>query len=164
MIRNIIILFFLLFVFGCDSNRIYEKNVEIDNKSWSLTDAKVFETEIKDTNTVFNILINIRHTSSYSFSNLWMFVHTTSPNSIITSDTVQVAIANPSGKWLGSRGLADIWNVQAKLKSIRFTQQGAYSFEIEQAMRYGEFAEMKTLNDIVDVGLRIEKQDKKDYD
>lgn len=66
-------------------------------------------------------------------------------------DTVELTLADPSGKWLGS-GMGDIWDNRVLFKQqFRFPEKGTYIFTLEQAMR------IDPLPQIMDVGIRIEK-------
>ena len=145
-----------LFLFSCDSQRVFEENKNISDEIWSISDSKLFEFNSLDTNSLMNIIVNVRHTSSYSFSNLWLFIHTTSPDGLIQSDTLECVLSKPDGKWLGNGGITDVWSFNTLLKTQRFNKKGAYTFEIEQAMRYGDKAKLLNLEGISDIGLRIE--------
>jgi gliding motility-associated lipoprotein GldH len=66
-------------------------------------------------------------------------------------DTVELTLADASGKWLGS-GMGDIWDNRVLFKqSFRFPEKGTYQFALEQAMR------VDPLPQVMDVGIRIEK-------
>ena len=65
-------------------------------------------------------------------------------------------MASKDGRWLGS-GLGDIWDFQAPLETIRFSQEGTYLFELEQGMRYGDQAKIDMLPEIMALGIRIEQ-------
>ena len=79
------------------------------------------------------------------------------PKGALKKDTLECILAQKDGKWLGS-GLGDIWDIQCQFKSYRFLKQGMYTFEIEQAMRHGDLAKIEQLPGIMEIGLRIEKQ------
>jgi gliding motility-associated lipoprotein GldH len=147
----------LIFILSCDSNRVFEQNIKINDGNWKVSEVKKFEINILDTTSVMDVFVNVRHTSSYSYSNLWMFVNTIYPDGTKEKDTLQCVVAQASGKWLGRRGLADIWSLQAYYKTKIFKQFGIHQIEIEQAMRYGSEPNIQNLKGITDVGLRIEK-------
>ena len=150
-ILSIILLFTLSFS-SCDQNRIFEENIDIPRAAWEKANKLKFEVAITDTITPCNLFINIRNSSNYQFSNIYMFVDITFPNGKIYRDTVEGRLADVNGQWTGS-GLGDIWDNKIPYKqSVRFPQTGKYIFEIEQAMR------MDTLEDILDAGLRLEKR------
>jgi gliding motility-associated lipoprotein GldH len=148
----------LLFLFSCDSNRVFEENVSIEKNVWELNQIPSFEYHNADTVSKVNILVNVRHSSSYPFSNLWVFVSTSLPNGTIKKDTLECVLAEKNGKWLGS-GLGGIWDIQCQLKTVQLGEDGLYTFNIEQAMRHGDLAKIEMLPGIMEIGLRIEKQD-----
>jgi gliding motility-associated lipoprotein GldH len=143
----------LLFVVSCDSNRVFEANVEIPDQNWNKDKAVVFSPVIADTLSVQNVYINVRNTSSYPFNNIFLFITTTSPTGQWIRDTLEISLADSRGKWLGS-GIGDIFfNRKAFKKKIRFPAEGIYTFEILQGMRSAD------LKGIRDIGLRIEKSE-----
>ena len=75
-----LILFSLL---SCDSNRLYEKNISIKNAVWDLSQKPTFEYNNTDTISKVNLKANIRHSSSYPFSNLWLFINTIDPLGVV---------------------------------------------------------------------------------
>ena len=138
---------------SCDPNLVYEKNTKIPDGIWYRDNIVHFEVVIEDTISSHNLFVNVRNTSLYPMSNLYLFIETTAPSGHFVRDTVEVILADEKGKWLGS-GLGDIWDLQQLYKqNVRFAQRGKYSFEFEQAMR------TEKLPFILDVGLRVEKAD-----
>ena len=136
---------------SCDSKRIYEKNIEIQDNAWDAAQKVKFEVTITDTVSGNNVFINVRHAGFYPFSNLFLFINTTFPNGKTTRDTAECILADDKGKWFG-KGIGDLWDGRILFKrNVRFSQSGKYTFEYEQAMRVDK------LSGIVDIGLRIEK-------
>ncbi len=134
---------------SCDPDMVYDKFQKTDNGEWSWADKKIFIVPITDSLKSYNILINIRHTTEYPKSNLFVFIKTTAPNGHFMKDTVEIKIANDRGKWLGN-GFGDIKLVsRIYRKAVRFAYKGNYTFTLEQAMRIPEIP-------VTDVGLRIE--------
>ncbi|MFC2115460.1 gliding motility lipoprotein GldH [Bacteroidota bacterium] len=152
--RNISILFLtILIISSCDPNRVFEKNIKIPDGVWHRDNLVLFELVVEDTISSHNLYVNVRNSSLYPMSNLYLFITTTAPSGHTIKDTVEVILADDKGKWLGS-GLGDIWDLQQGYKdNVRFAQRGKYSFKFEQAMRTDK------LPFILDVGLRVEKVD-----
>ena len=150
------IILILLTLISCDSNRLYDKNISIDDSVWGLSQTPTFEYANSDTLSKVNMLINVRHSSTYPFSNLWLFVNTISPNGTPMQDTIECVLAEKNGQWLGS-GLGDIFDIQCSFKTIRLDDNGIYQFNVEQAMRHGDLAKIEHLPGVMEVGLRIEK-------
>jgi len=155
MIKGLYILLIATLLISCDSNRLYEKNISIDNDMWSLEQMPSFEFENTDTISEVNLILNIRHSSIYPFSNLWVFIHTLSPSGAPQVDTLEATLSQKDGKWLGD-GLGDIWDLQVPFKKIRLNESGTYSFKIEQAMRHGNLSKIEQLPGVMEIGLRIE--------
>lgn len=149
--NNLIIILLAILFFSCDPKQVYEKNVEIADLKWNINDTIEFNVPIQDTLNPHNIYFNVRNTSKYSMQNLYVFIHSTSPNGMILQDTVEFYLADDRGRWTGS-GWGDIYDNQFLYKkNVRFPVSGTYTFKYIQGMR------TETLRYISDVGLRIEK-------
>ena len=144
-------LLMMVLLSSCDSNRIFEENVKIKDNSWSSADVIILRPDIPDTVSGYNVYINLRNASHYPFSNIFLFLNTVFPDGKIDRDTLEIMLAGPDGKWLGS-GLGDIWDNRVLFKkNVSFPQKGEYRFELVHAMR------LDPLPGIMDAGMRIEK-------
>lgn len=135
---------------GCDTNRVFERNIDIKNYQWESKDKADFSFEISDTNALYNIYVNVRHADYYQYNNLWLSVTTIFPDGSKTKSRVDVPLANDEGVWFGD-GLGDIWDVQHLIQQgAFFNQAGLYHIEIEQLMR------RDPLPGIMAIGVRVE--------
>jgi gliding motility-associated lipoprotein GldH len=133
---------------------VFEKNVKMPENRWAQNNILTLSTEITDTINPYNLYFNVRNAGGYQFSNIFIFFTTESPSGKKSRDTVELTLADPSGKWLGD-GLGDIWDNRLMFKNnFRFPEKGEYVFKLEQGMRYDP------LPQIMDVGIRIEKSEK----
>ena len=140
----------LLILLSCDPDRVYEKNIKIPEGIWDKDNKVSFEVFIDDTVSAHNLYVNVRNTSLYPFSNLYLFIETTAPSGHTIRETFEIILSDDRGKWLGN-GLGDIWDLQQIYKdNVRFAQRGKYTIEYQQSMR------MDRLPFVLDVGLRIE--------
>lgn len=145
---------------SCDSNKVYEEYVTIENEKidggeyiWNDKKPVSFEFEITDTTALHNVFVNVRHANIYPYSNLWLFISSWSPAGVKAVDTLECTLADEHGKWLGS-GLGDIWDTQILWKqNVRFATAGKYHVEYNQSMR------IENLPGIMDMGLRVELAD-----
>jgi gliding motility-associated lipoprotein GldH len=144
-----------MIVSGCDRNRVFEDNEEIPDYVWDTKNKISFDVNIEDTTALHNLYVNVRHASHYQYANLYLFIVIKFPNGKLAKDTLECVFANPDGQWKGE-GMGDIWDNQILWKpNVRFPIPGKYTFEYEQAMR------TQQLPFIMDVGLRVEKAEKK---
>jgi gliding motility-associated lipoprotein GldH len=143
--------FLLAILSACNKNAIFDTTKEIEGGVWKSSDIVKFSVPVNDTLQPCNFYINIRNSTKYPFSNLFLFIKTFYPNGKISIDTVECYLADTDGKWFGNRSGGRVDNRILFRKSFRFRMLGAYSFEFEQAMRTEE------LRGIEDFGIRIEK-------
>jgi gliding motility-associated lipoprotein GldH len=143
---------------SCSNNVVYSQYERFDeNKGWAKNYQPTFSFDNKDTTQLYDVFINVRNAESYPFRNLFMFLHTTDPKGIKTTDTIECVLADEKGRWLGS-GLGDLYdNAIIYKRNTHFKHAGVYKFSFEQAMRYGDKNVIDPLPLIMDVGLTIEK-------
>lgn len=109
------------------------------------------EATIEDTSASYDLYINVRNAGTYSFSNLFLFLNTYTPDGALARDTIELVLADEQGQWKGD-GMGDIWDNRILFKrGQRFLLPGNYRFELEQGMR------IDPLPGIMDAGVRIEK-------
>lgn len=150
---TISLLLFTIFLYSsCDSNRVFEENKEISDDVWDADEKILFEVDVTDTVSPHNFFVNVRNADDYAYSNLYMFITTSFPNKKTSRDTLECILSDDNGRWLGE-GLGDLWDNRIPFKkNVRFPVSGKYVFTLEQAMR------TEHLPEILDVGIRIEKQ------
>lgn len=143
----------LLIFVSCNFNYTFNENVTISEGKWFKNEAAHFEVFINDSLTPQDFYITLRNDSDYRFSNLFVFLTTRLPNGNMTRDTIEIVLADKSGKWLGN-GWGNIKENKVLLNSkMRFPLTGKYEFFIQQAMR------VDTLKGIKSVGIVIEKDE-----
>ena len=148
----LLILLFLGLFFSCDSKRVFEENFVVEKGIWHVTNKIKFDVAITNLLLRYNVYLNVRNTTDYPYSNLYLFLNTGFPDGKMSRDTLELTLADYDGRWLGS-GMSGVKFSRFLLqKGVQFKQKGTYHFELEQAMR------VKELKGIRDIGLRIEKQ------
>ncbi len=149
---NYIALFFLAVLVSC-KNPTYENYYSFDNKGWCTDSIVSFNYTITDTINTYSLSLKIRHTVDYEFQNLFLFLEQEK------KDTIEIILANKSGKWLGD-GISEVRELEHIFEKKRvFSKKGDYELRAEQAMRYGLMDKIETLEHILDIGLRVSKND-----
>lgn len=147
---HIIPLLMVLLLASCSGGVLFDQSAPIKGH-WYKDNPRQFEVAVPDSLAVYNFYLNVRHSTDYRFSNLYLFLQTRFPNGHITRDTIQLILANNEGKWLG-KGWGSVKEDDILLKhNLKFPLKGKYDFTIWQAMR------ADTLKGIQDIGLRIVK-------
>ena len=135
---------------SCSSNTVYNETVDISPEGWYKDEAAAFAVTIEDTVKNYNFYLTVRNTTDYRYSNLFIFLNTILPNNNKTRDTIELVLADYTGKWLGNGWGSVKENNLLLKKNLRFPLKGEYRFFIQQAMR------TDTLKGIRSVGLRLE--------
>lgn len=147
----IVIAITVVLTVACNPNLVYEEYIEVNEGLWSKDSLMIFEVPVADTVQQYNMYFNIRNNIDYKYSNLWLFVEIEQPDGKSISDKFEIALADPSGKWLG-KGFSGLKTREAIYRrNIFFPVSGDYKIKVRQGMREDN------LGGISDVGLRIEK-------
>lgn len=146
-------LLMIVMLAGCDESRVYEKNVDFDQRAWMVQEKPVFDFEISDTTHAYSLYCNVRNSVSYPYSRI--FVSYSLQDSVGTELSKQLVSSflfdQKTGEPLGSSGLGDIYDHQLPLlTNYTFQKPGKYTISFEQFMR------TDTLQGVLAVGLRVE--------
>jgi gliding motility-associated lipoprotein GldH len=140
---------------ACGTVDVFEKHATIPQQIWksSFKPEIIFNIEPKDTTARFNIFIVIRHTDAYRYKNIWLNLHTESPNGVVKNLPVDLQLATDQKGWLGS-GMDDIFEHRILItppQSPVPLSAGTYRFKLENIMREDP------LKNVMNVGIRLEK-------
>ncbi|MES2425698.1 MAG: gliding motility lipoprotein GldH [Bacteroidota bacterium] len=137
---------------GCtDPKAVLDQNIEISNHNWPYTNRVKFIVKIDDERIAYNLLLNLRITGDYKYSNMFVLIRQTSPDKKASATRFEVKLANPDGEWLG-QGSGNLYTYQIPFRTnYTFPAKGSYTIEIEQNMRDNP------LREVSDIGLRVEK-------
>ncbi|MCE2998068.1 MAG: gliding motility lipoprotein GldH [Cyclobacteriaceae bacterium] len=144
----------LVFLFSCDSNRVFEDNVEFADRTWKISEPALLEFQIVDASKSYNLYLDIRNSIDYPYSRI--FVNYTLRDSaggeLSKKMMAEYLFDQKTGKPNGSSGLGDIYDHQFPIAgNMKFTKPGKYKAHFEQFMR------KDTLQGILAVGLRVEE-------
>jgi gliding motility-associated lipoprotein GldH len=135
---------------SCDQGRVFDENKTLNDNQWYFKNRMPFDVQVTDTTKLYNVYVNLRITSDYKYSNIFMWLYTTNPEKKTDQRRIEIRLADDDGKWLGS-GLGDLYDYQFPvLQKIKFPAGGFYRFELEQNMRDD------TLMNVKAAGVRVE--------
>jgi gliding motility-associated lipoprotein GldH len=149
-IQLIMLGFVLMSLPGCHSRNFFEQNQAIVKEEWFASDIKEYKIDVNDTNSYFNFYLNVRNNNNYPFANLYVFLETRFPDSTKARDTLELQLADVTGKWLGKGTSRYKYNSFILRKAMRFVKPGEYKFRLEQGMR------RDTLEGISEVGIKLD--------
>lgn len=141
---------------GCNSNDFFNEYQSLPD-GWKKKEVVTFDFESLDTVAKHTAFLNLRTTSDYPYSNLFVIVKLFPPEGVATVDTLQYEMANADGSMLGT-GFTDI--KEHKLiwrENVQFKKQGVYKVVVEHAVRkLNEVNGDAVLNGITEIGLQVQ--------
>lgn len=148
-----VIIGFVLLLSSCQTGPFFEKNSIIPSQEWEKAFQPEFQFEVQDTNALYDVFLNIRHSPYYRYTDLFLSTSELRPDSTEIIDSVRgISLADPEGKWLGkSTGhlyeQTVIWGA-----NYRFLDTGIYTLRIRHQM------DDPVLIGINDIGFKIVKK------
>ena len=160
------VLWILLFAFvasSCRQNKSFDRYMSISN-GWDKQEIVSYEFVAPDSLNPYNLFVNLRTTTDYKFSNIFLVVELNYPYGKVTKDTLEFLMAKPSGELLGT-GFSSVKEHKLWFKgydgSFVFSEKGRYKIQIQQAMRLrGRPKGITTLDGVIDVGFSVEPLNK----
>jgi gliding motility-associated lipoprotein GldH len=153
-LKYILLVFAAILIFAaCDRKSLINEYKIISKNGWNKDSLMVFEVPVADTVKMHQVFVNVRNDIEYKYSNLWLFIGITQPGDTIpVTDTLEITLADPTGKWLGE-GFGGMKTTETLYrKNVYFPKIGNYKIDVQHGMRG------KILTGITDVGIRVERQ------
>lgn len=137
---------------SCDTIDLYEKITAVPKHEWNSEFKPTFNFTIKDSTSIYDIFVVLRHNEKYEFNNIWISLTTQRKGDSSETGQYELPLANNEG-WMGS-AMDDLYEHRIRITSaegIRL-RKGEYSFTIGHIMR------QDPLEHVMNIGLRIEKR------
>jgi len=145
-------IFAFIFLAACDDARLFEKNIDFNQKVWVADSVTTFDFQVDNNDKPYNIYLNVRNTNTYPYYNLYVkYSLEDTLGNVLESDLVNYDLFHEkTGKPFGA-GLGDIFSHQFPLQEdYKFPNSGGYQIKLQQYMR------QDSLQGIVSAGVRIE--------
>lgn len=143
---------FLLILGACSPGKIYEEHLDTRGLVWNRFDVKVFDVEIQDIDTEYDILVAIRHHTDIPYRNLDIYFNMETPSGETRNNSFRIPVKDAEGKNLGN-GMGALWDLNfLAWEGFRFTEPGICRIEVSSAMSQADLA------GIMQVGLIVRKR------
>lgn len=144
-----IIAILVVFLAGCQNGVVFEKQYDLKDAAWTYADTLDFEFEIEDTLKIYNLYLDIAHSTEYGFENLYINIYTQFPTGERIKELVSLELADKGGIWLGDCD-AESCELEVPIQeNAFFNLPGKYKITLEQYMR------KNPLEGIIRMGLKI---------
>ena len=142
------------FIFSC-SKPTFFMNYKDFNGHWPVYEKVLFTLDKGSENPV-NLMIYIRNNKQYPYSNLFLIAKLKTGDSLLLCDTLEYAMADARGKWLG-KGFLEVkesklwWRENYQLPAVE-----NINVQLEHALRSNNSEQgLDNLEGIVGVGLSL---------
>jgi|TARA_Y100000389_G_scaffold112353_1_gene109392 gliding motility-associated lipoprotein GldH len=155
--HKVSILIVFILITSCDST-VFFREYNSFSKGWPSSEAVSFSiSQIPQTSS--NIYVHIRNNNEYPYSNLFLIAELRDSVQTIFRDTLEYAMADPQGKWLGE-GFLDV--KESKLwwkEGWTPKHEGPFYVDLFQRVRNnGDLEGVYLLDGILNVGIAVEPQ------
>jgi gliding motility-associated lipoprotein GldH len=153
-VRYLILALFVFTFLSCSKDVYFQQKEVISNAMWSFDDPKTFSFEIKDTSSFFDLILDVKHATDFSYENLYVKIQTVFPDGRKTDDQVSLELADDFDQWQGKCN-SNFCTVNIVLQSgVYFREVGKHTLEIEQ------FNRENPIEGIKEMTLKLVKLDK----
>lgn len=129
------LIFYILVVLACGEQHFYHEQHQLRDEGWSYTDTLIYQVDIADTVSRYDIMLDIEHLESYSYQNVYIKIITTFPDQNTVSQVLPIDFADHTGIWYGDcKGKSCQVRVVLQEKAL-FEDIGLHTFTICQHMR-----------------------------
>jgi len=142
----------LILLFSCGDNSIVNQSYEFDNATWKKTNKPNFTVEIKDSTKLYDFVFVIRTTTSYAYSNMWLYLSSIAPKGKPSKEALQVRIADETGRWLGNKTGSSVEHY-IKFSKRKLPLIGKYTFELNLATVENQ------LDNVLDVSFTVRESE-----
>ena len=151
---RVALVFIIFIALSCKNDQKEEYYHVFENKQWNTDSIVRFEMENMDASLTYDLYAMIRHTTNYRFQNLFLFTEVQGKK-----DTLEIILSEKNGKWKG-RGFGDVKELKIKIANkIRFSQELMDDISFEQAMRHNDLEKINDLQEILAIGITIQKNE-----
>lgn len=152
--RPLFFLFISLSFFSCNDYQ-YQKTYELDGEQWTYADSLVFSFDIKDTTRIYNLYLELDHSTDYRYQNLYTYIHTTFPSQERLDERLSLEMANKAGAWEGDCGKKYCTLTIPIQENAYFNQLGTHTIVLEQFMRKDSIAGIRSISFMLeDTGIK----------
>jgi gliding motility-associated lipoprotein GldH len=135
--RNLIFKFSIsmLLLSSCGKTSLCDKKYDLPQQTWVYQDTLNFAFEVKDTMTLYDMVLNIKHRSDYAYRNIYTKIYTQFPDNQRIEQVLSLDLSEPNGQSAGKCS-GDKCAVEVVLQpDAFFNKVGKYQITLAQFMR-----------------------------
>jgi len=141
------ITFFALLTFiGCKEDFYFESERVLTADQWSYQDSLDFTFSIADTSALYNLYLDINHSTEYPYQNVYLNVATLFPSGKRIKERLPIDFADKTGRWYGNCD-SEWCKLRVNLQQDAFFNEiGKHTITLEQNMRVNPLPGIRQLS------------------
>ncbi len=139
-------LFVFMMLFACGEQYSVNQKSEIKKEGWSYDDKLSFSFEVKDTNQLYDLFLQIDHTVDFPRQNIYVNIYTGKKDAQLEKRQLSLEIGNKLGQWLGKCNGENCENLIPLQTNTFFDSPGVYVFELEQYTRLNPLPNISSIS------------------
>lgn len=145
MLRLLSLFLFVATVTACSENFVFSAEQSVPAAEWKYADTLGFSIPIADTTKRYNLYLDIQHTASYAYQNIYLNVTTQYPSGKVVSELLPIDFADKTGHWFGD---CDMDKCELRVNIQRnafFNEMGTHRIIFEQYLRENPLSGIQSL-------------------
>jgi gliding motility-associated lipoprotein GldH len=142
-------------IIGCGESAYFKDVYKPENKVWTHGELASFDFAITDTLARYDMYLDVTHTGSYPFQNLYVRIISTFPDGEQVTEQHSLELQEKNGEWVGDCGSKNCELRFILREGMRFDTPGEYNIAFEQ------FTRRDSLAGVVSLGLVLGRSEGK---
>lgn len=123
----------------------FDESRELGEEQWAYADTLDFSFSIEDTTAIYNLYIELEHSTAYAYQNLYTQVYTRFPGGEQIRELLSLELAEKGGLWLGDCGKGYCTLRIPIQEGAYFNKAGNYTITLQQYMRVDPVSGVRSL-------------------
>jgi len=149
--RKLSILFALFSILSCQNDIIFQAKQPINSPYWQYQDSIGFEFPVQDTDLLYDLYLQIDHTTEYPFQNLYTYITTTYPSGKTLKQQLNIDLADKTGQWYAKCNGTTCHLKVALQQNAFFEEKGTHRIVLVQHTR------QDSLSGLSQIGFELKK-------
>lgn len=139
-------------LFACQETTVYHSFRNLPADGWRRNDTLCFDVAVTDSQTSYQLSVEVRNLSDYPYQNLSVILlHETPDSLIVSNDTLHFILADQQGNWMG-KGWGGIYQCSFPTGSINIRQAGRHRLILQHGLAD------TCISGIHDIGIKLTKK------
>ncbi|MCB9275757.1 MAG: gliding motility lipoprotein GldH [Lewinellaceae bacterium] len=140
---------------SCGPAYEFKQKYDIDAEQWAYADTLDFTFAVKDTAVIYNLYLEVTHSTGFAYQNLYTQIYTRFPSGERIKELLSLELAGKGGIWLGDCG-KNYCTLRIPIQEgAFFNQAGEYTITLQQFMRVDPVAGVRSIRFLLeDTGQR----------